>query len=128
MKPNEFRQLVRSGQYKSPTNGKCPNYLQCNLVVLRESDAFDFLLFCQRNEKACPLIEVCDVGSPIPKYCCRTSSGSGTDDADLRTDIPKLVTFIVLFIFVCLFVCLLKALLVLKANLFGSIILKGRRH
>ena len=83
MEPIQFRKLVRSGQYNSPTNGKCPDYLQCNLVVLRGSDAFDFLLFCQRNEQACPLIEVCDVGSSIPKYC--------SQGADLKTDIPKLV-------------------------------------
>ena len=93
MKPTEFRQLVRKGRYSSPTNGKCPDYLQCNLVVLRGSDAFDFLLFCQRNEKACPLIEVCDVGSSIPKYCCRGEHGS----ADLKTDIPKLVLWFCYF-------------------------------
>ena len=95
MKPNEFRQLVRSGRYKSPTNGKCPGFCQCNLVVLRKSDAFDFLLFCQRNEKACPLIEVCDVGSSTPKHCCHSKS-----DADLKTDIPKLVeVFLIILLF-----------------------------
>jgi len=90
MKPTEFRQLVRSGQFNKSTNGICPDYLQCNLVVLRGNDAFDFLLFCQRNEQACPLIEVCDVGSSIPKYCC--SNGS----ADLKTDVPRLVVLVLL--------------------------------
>lgn len=77
-----FRQKVRKGFFKSPTNGQCPGFMQCNLVVLPQGPiAFDFLLFCQRNKKACPLIEVCDVGSPHPVGVAR--------GADLRTDIPK---------------------------------------
>merc|ERR1712176_918975 len=56
--------------------------MQCNLVVLPQGPAaFDFLLFCQRNPKACPLIDVCDVGSP---YAPGVAKG-----ADLRTDVPK---------------------------------------
>jgi uncharacterized protein YcsI (UPF0317 family) len=76
-----FRQSVREGQYTKPTNGQCPGFIQCNLVVLQEKDAFDFLLFCQRNKQACPLIEVLDKGSYTPLL-----SAQG---ADLRTDIPK---------------------------------------
>jgi len=78
----EFRAKVRSGEFTGPTNGVCPGFLQCNLVVLPQGPvAFDFLLFCQRNPKACPLIEVCDVGSPF-------ASGVAPG-ADLRTDVPK---------------------------------------
>lgn len=78
----EFRSRVRAGEFTSPTNGVCPGFLQCNLVVLPQGPvAFDFLLFCQRNPKACPLIEVCDVGSPFP-------SGVAPG-ADLRTDVPR---------------------------------------
>ena len=80
--PHEFRLAVRSGRYTGPTNGVLPGYLQCNLVVLEQGQtAFDFLLFCQRNKKACPLIEVCDVGCPSAEV---VAAGS-----DLRTDIPK---------------------------------------
>ncbi|KAG7346177.1 DUF1445 domain containing protein [Nitzschia inconspicua] len=80
--PRSFREQVRAGQFQGPTNGVCPGFLQCNLVVLPQGPvAFDFLLFCQRNPKACPLIEVCDVGSPFP-------SGVAPG-ADLRTDVPK---------------------------------------
>jgi uncharacterized protein YcsI (UPF0317 family) len=39
------------------------------------------LLFCQRNPRACPLIDVTDVGSAVPR--------SAAPDADLRTDIAK---------------------------------------
>ena len=79
--PREFRELVRSGDFASPTNSVCPGFLQCNLVVLPKSSAFDFLLFCQRNPKACPLIEVCDAGSPVPVGVA--------PGADLRYDVPK---------------------------------------
>jgi len=77
----EFRRLVREGKFTGPTNGVCGGFLQCNLVVLPKSQAFDFLLFCQRNPKSCPLIEVCDAGSPHPVGVAR--------GADLRTDVPK---------------------------------------
>ena len=79
--PSEFRRAVRKGFFSGSTNSMCPGYTQCNLVVLPEKDAFDFLIFCQRNKKACPLIEVCDVGSAIPKFCAK--------DANLKTDLPK---------------------------------------
>lgn len=77
-----FRDQVRSGAFTGPTNAVCPGFLQCNLVVLPQGpEAFDFLLFCQRNPKSCPLIDVCDVGSPHP-YAVAAG-------ADLRTDVPK---------------------------------------
>lgn len=85
--PQEFRNAVRNGHYKGPTNGVCSGYMQCNLVVLEEDQAFDFLLFCQRNKKACPLIEVC-----VDSSCDSSYSVDGSiakDAADLRTDIPK---------------------------------------
>mmetsp|Transcript_13646 Transcript_13646/g.19669 ORF Transcript_13646/g.19669 Transcript_13646/m.19669 type:complete len:356 (-) Transcript_13646:391-1458(-) len=81
LETQRFRQEIRRGLYTQPTNGKCPGYLQCNLVVLPQGpEAFDFLLFCQRNKKACPLIEVC-YGHPHPNGVAR--------QADLRTDVPK---------------------------------------
>jgi len=46
--PRSFREKVRQGQFAGPTNGVCPGFLQCNLVVLpRGQHAFDFLSFCQ---------------------------------------------------------------------------------
>jgi hypothetical protein len=81
--PRLFREEVRQGRFTGPTNGQCPGYLQCNLVVLDQEYAFDFLLFCQRNPQACPLLEVCEAGSFTPTLLA--------PDADLRTDIPKYV-------------------------------------
>eukprot|EP00956_Cyclotella_meneghiniana_P006647 scaffold8818_cov73-Cyclotella_meneghiniana.AAC.15 len=78
--PSEFRMAVRQQRHVTPTNGVCPGYMQANLIVLEEKYAFDFLLFCQKNKQACPLIEVLDVGS------VEASCGVGSD---LRVDVPK---------------------------------------
>lgn len=80
LSPSEFRKAVRTNQYTTPTNGICPGYWQANLIVLDEKYAFDFLLFCQKNERACPLIEVLDLG------CFEPNCGVGSD---LRVDVPK---------------------------------------
>ena len=60
--PAEVRALIRTGQLTAPTTGYCDGYAQGNLVVLPKALAWDFLLFCQRNPKACPLLEVADAG------------------------------------------------------------------
>jgi uncharacterized protein YcsI (UPF0317 family) len=60
-------------------------YVQANLVILPKSYAFEFLVFCQRNPKPCPILEVTDVGDPVVKYLA--------DDADLRTDLPRYRVF-----------------------------------
>ena len=51
--PAEVRALIRTGQLTAPTTGYCDGYAQGNLVVLPKALAWDFLLFCQRNPKAC---------------------------------------------------------------------------
>ena len=58
--PAEIRALIRAGKLDAPTTGCCDGYAQGNLVVLPKALAWDFLLFCQRNPKACPLLEVAD--------------------------------------------------------------------
>jgi uncharacterized protein YcsI (UPF0317 family) len=50
-------------------------------VILRERYAFDSLLFCQRNPKSCPLLEVIEVGQYKTRFLSKT--------ADIRSDIPK---------------------------------------
>lgn len=72
---------MRNGDFAKPTSGLCEGYIQANLVILPKELAFDFLLFCQRNPKSCPLIDVTDVGSYVPKM--------SAPQADLRTDLPK---------------------------------------
>ncbi|BCU80951.1 UPF0317 protein YcsI [Polycladomyces abyssicola] len=77
----EIRRAIRSGEWTRPTAGLAPGILQANLVVLPKRYAYDFLLFCVRNPKPCPLIEVTDPGSPVP---VKTAP-----KADLRTDVPR---------------------------------------
>ena len=56
--PKAVRELIREGKIATPTTGMCDGYAQGNLVVLPKELAWDFLLFCQRNPKSCPLLEV----------------------------------------------------------------------
>lgn len=79
--PKEIRPLIRQGAWQGPTAGLATGYAQANLVVLPQEMAYDFLLFCQRNPKPCPVLEVTDTGSPHPTRLA--------PDADLRTDLPR---------------------------------------
>ena len=65
--PAQMREEIRSGRFCGQTSGSCPGYAQANLVVLPKEYAYDFLLFAQRNPKACPLLEVTDTGSRFLK-------------------------------------------------------------
>lgn len=77
----EARLAMRRGEWTGPTKHKVPGYVKCNLVVLPKGEAYDFLVYCQRNPKPCPVIEIADPGDPEPR---RSAPG-----ADLRTDLPK---------------------------------------
>lgn len=81
MNPTEVRQLCRNNKFSQPTPGLASGYVQANLVILPQSLAFDFLLFCTRNPKPCPILDVTEVGDFEPKI---VATG-----ADLRTDLPK---------------------------------------
>ena len=77
----EARARIRSGEHAGPTGGIASGYVQTNLVVLPEEYAFDFLRFCVRNPRPCPVLEVTDAGSPVPLVMA--------PGADLRTDVSK---------------------------------------
>lgn len=79
--PAELRRQIRKGDVVGPTGGMALDYVQANLVILPEDLAFDFLLFCQRNPKPCPLIEVVESGSSEPIQ--------SAPSADLRFDVPR---------------------------------------
>jgi uncharacterized protein YcsI (UPF0317 family) len=79
--PREIRADIRAGKISGVTAGLGAGHVQANLAVLPREYAYDFLLFCQRNPRPCPLIEVTDVGSPEPVGVA--------PGADLRTDIPR---------------------------------------
>ena len=77
----EARAKIRDGEYEGPTGGIARGHVQTNLVILPEDYAFDFLKFCVRNPKPCPVLEVTDAGSPVPSLMA--------PKADLRMDVPK---------------------------------------
>jgi uncharacterized protein YcsI (UPF0317 family) len=77
----DVRQQARAGKLTGPTAGLALGFVQANLVVAPRELAYDFLLFCQRNPKPCPLLDVTEPGSPEPRLAAR--------GADLRTDLPR---------------------------------------
>ncbi|WJE16536.1 putative hydro-lyase [Halobacillus sp. ACCC02827] len=81
LSPSEAREMIREGSWKGPTAGMANGFVQGNLAVVPRELAFDFLVFCQRNPKPCPVLDVTDPGSFAPLL---TAPG-----ADLRKDLPK---------------------------------------
>ncbi|HEU5473289.1 MAG TPA: putative hydro-lyase [Actinophytocola sp.] len=73
------RAAFRDGVVAS-TAGWAPGFVQANLVSVPTEDAYDMLLFAQRNPKPCPVLDVTDPGSPATVLA---------PDADLRTDLPR---------------------------------------
>ncbi|MFB9149870.1 putative hydro-lyase [Roseovarius ramblicola] len=76
----EVRAAIRAGRYTGHTAGLGRGYLQANLVILPEAQALDFMRFCQRNPKPCPLVGVSDTGDPMMHTLGR--------DLDIRSDVP----------------------------------------
>jgi len=76
----DIRQRIRSGEYKSQTAGLGGRTLQANLVILPKDSALDFMRFCQRNPKPCPLVGVTDTGDPV--------MATLGHDVDIRSDLP----------------------------------------
>lgn len=76
-----IRQAVRSGRVDGQTAGLAMGNVQGNVVILPVSFADDFLRFCVRNPKPCPLLAVGDPGNPSLPTLGR--------DIDIRTDLPR---------------------------------------
>jgi uncharacterized protein YcsI (UPF0317 family) len=72
--------MIRRGEFRGPTAGIAPGYVQGNLAILPADLADDFLRFCHFNSKPCPLIGVSEPGDPrVPAL---------GEDLDIRTDLP----------------------------------------
>jgi uncharacterized protein YcsI (UPF0317 family) len=79
--PRTARQPIRSGAYTGYTAGIAPGFVQANICILPTKWAEDFLLYCQRNPRPCPLLARSDLGDPrLPTL---------SDDLDIRTDVPR---------------------------------------
>jgi uncharacterized protein YcsI (UPF0317 family) len=75
------RKSIRCGEWVSHTSGLAEGYVQGNIVILPEAQANDFLRFCQRNPKPCPLLAVGEPGQAnLPTL---------GHDIDICTDVPR---------------------------------------
>jgi uncharacterized protein YcsI (UPF0317 family) len=77
----QARLNARAGILTGPTANLAPGHVQANLAILPEDLAHDFLRFCQRNPKPCPLLSVSETGDPSLPELGR--------DIDIRTDVPR---------------------------------------
>lgn len=77
----DVRGACRDGRLAGQTSGLAPGFTQANLVILPQDLARDFLIFCQRNPKPCPLLHVTEPGETAP--------GPIAEGADLRSDLPR---------------------------------------
>jgi uncharacterized protein YcsI (UPF0317 family) len=86
LESERLRREIRAGRLTGASRGLAPGFVQCNLAILPREFAFDFMLYCQRNQRACPVLEVCDPGDPAPHRLAPT--------ADIRTDCARYSVFI----------------------------------
>jgi len=77
----EVREAARTGEFVSQTSGLAPGFTQANLMILPADWADEFRLFCERNPRPCPILEIVEQGSVEPRRFAPS--------ADLRTDLPK---------------------------------------
>lgn len=76
-----IRAPIRAGTWTSHTSGLSRDLVQGNVVILPQALATDFLRYCQRNPKPCPLLAVSEPGDPMLPALGR--------DIDIRSDVPR---------------------------------------
>lgn len=83
--PQSERLRIRVREHMDHTAGLADGFVQANICILPKAWAGEFLLYCQRNPKPCPLLTVSDVGDPmLPEL---------GEDVDIRTDVPAYCVF-----------------------------------
>ncbi|HEX5405854.1 MAG TPA: putative hydro-lyase [Pseudonocardiaceae bacterium] len=78
LSPVQARQAFREGTRRT-TAGWSLGYAQANMISVPVDWAYDVLLFCERNPKPCPVLDVTDPGDVETVLAA---------EADLRTDLP----------------------------------------
>ena len=77
----QARAAIRAGTWTTHTSGVADDHVQGNVVILPQALADDFLRYCQRNPKPCPVLAVSEVGVPmLPQLGA---------DIDIRSDVPR---------------------------------------
>lgn len=75
------RGFIRQGRWTSQTSGLANGHVQGNVVILPAAQAGDFLRYCQRNPKPCPVLAVSEPGEAgLPALGA---------DIDICTDLPR---------------------------------------
>ena len=75
----DARMAIRGGHVRGDTSSMAPGYVQANLAIIPKAWAYDFLKFCQRNPKPCPLLGVSEAGEVgMPQLA---------GELDIRTDL-----------------------------------------
>ena len=78
---HHVRKLIRQGVWSSHTSGLASDHVQGNVVILPEALASDFMRYCQRNPKPCPLLAVSEPGQArLPTL---------GEDIDICADLPR---------------------------------------
>lgn len=79
--PRELRRSARQGAFTGLTTGHVPGFVQANLAIMPAADAADFVEFCGKNARSCPVLGVSEPGDPaMPEL---------GEDIDVRTDLPQ---------------------------------------
>jgi uncharacterized protein YcsI (UPF0317 family) len=78
---SHVRSLIRQGLWASHTSGLADEHVQGNVVILPQPLASDFLRYCQRNPKPCPLLTVSEPGERLLPALGK--------DIDICTDVPR---------------------------------------
>jgi uncharacterized protein YcsI (UPF0317 family) len=75
------RERIRRGEWTGHTSGLADRHVQGNVVILPAVLADEFLRYCQRNPKPCPVLAVSEPGDPaLPTLGA---------DIDIRHDVPS---------------------------------------
>jgi uncharacterized protein YcsI (UPF0317 family) len=78
---HELRLAIRAGEHTGHTSGYAQGHVQCNLMILPKDWAMEFMGFCQKNPKPCPLITTSEPGDPMLPAL--------GEDVDVRTDVSS---------------------------------------
>jgi len=77
----DLRKLIRADTFTQNTSGYAKGCVQGNIVILPQDWAGDFLQFCQKNPKPCPLIGMSGMAGDF-------SLPDLGQAIDIRTDVP----------------------------------------
>lgn len=82
LKPDAARARFRDGLVAT-TSGWCDGWTRANLITVPAAQAWDVLLFAQRNPRSCPVLDVLEAGAVSGP--CWTATSAPTCPATAST-------------------------------------------